>query len=114
MKEYIQEGLAMDFICPSVSPAAASFCFVGKKDGGLRPCVDYGGLNEVTVTFCYPLPLVPASLEQVRGSQYFTKLDLRSAYNLVCIREGDEWKTTFVTANGHNEYKVMPYGSSSY
>jgi len=67
MEEYIQEALAMDFIRPSVSPAAASFFFVGKKDGGLRPCVDYRGLNEVTVKFRYPLPLVPASLEQVRG-----------------------------------------------
>lgn len=81
-----------------------------KKDGGLRPCIDYRGLNEITVKFQYPLPLMPAALEQLRTSKYFTKLDLRSAYNLIRIREGDEWKTAFSTANGHHEYLVMPFG----
>ncbi len=60
--------------------------------------------------FRYPLPLVPAILEHLRGATIFTKLDLRSAYNLICIREGDEWKTAFVTPTGHYEYLVMPYG----
>ncbi|KAK3508109.1 hypothetical protein QTP70_014380 [Hemibagrus guttatus] len=55
-------------------------------------------------------PLVPAALEQLRGVRFFTKLDLRSAYNLVCIREGDKWKTTFHTTHGHYEYLVMPFG----
>ncbi|KAL0177175.1 hypothetical protein M9458_026069, partial [Cirrhinus mrigala] len=60
----------------------------------------------------HPLPLVPAALEELRGAQVFTKLDLRSAYNLVRVREGDEWKTAFVTPTGHYEYRVMPYGLS--
>ncbi len=60
--------------------------------------------------FRYPLPLVPAALEHLRGATIFTKLDLRSAYNLIRIREGDEWKTAFVTPTGHYEYLVMPYG----
>ncbi|KAL0149023.1 hypothetical protein M9458_055638 [Cirrhinus mrigala] len=60
----------------------------------------------------YQLPLVPAALEELRGAQVFTKLDLRSAYNLVRIRAGDEWKTAFVTPTGHYEYRVMPYGLS--
>ncbi|KAK3571419.1 hypothetical protein QTP86_012060 [Hemibagrus guttatus] len=55
-------------------------------------------------------PLVPAALEQLRGARIFTKLDLRSAYNLVRIREGDEWKTAFHTTHGHYEYRVMPFG----
>ncbi len=59
--------------------------------------------------FRYPLPLVPAALEQLRGATIFTKLDLRSAYNLIHIRKGDEWKTAFVTPTGHYEYRVMPY-----
>ncbi len=84
--------------------------FVAKKDGGLRPCIDYRALNKITVKFRYPLPLVPAALEQLRGARIFTKLDLHSAYNLIRIREGEEWKTAFVTPTGHYEYRVMPYG----
>ncbi len=84
-----------------------------EKDGGLRPCIDYRGLNDISVKFCYPLPLVPASLEQLRKAKYFTKLDLRSAYNLIRIREGDEWKTAFSTTSGHYEYLVMPFGLSN-
>ncbi|XP_052001342.1 uncharacterized protein ccser2a isoform X1 [Xyrauchen texanus] len=84
-----------------------------KKDGSLRPCIDYCGLNDVTVKFRYPLPLVPAALEQLRSVKIYTKLDLRSAYNLVRIREGDEWKTAFSTTCGHYEYLVMPFGLSN-
>ncbi|KAK3535368.1 hypothetical protein QTP70_010217 [Hemibagrus guttatus] len=102
MEEYIETSLAAGHIRPSTSPAAAGFFFVGKKDGGLRPCIDYRGLNS--------LPLVPAALEQLRGARVFTKLDLRSAYNLVRIREGDEWKTAFHMTHGHYEYCVMPFG----
>ncbi|KAK3543168.1 hypothetical protein QTP70_012273 [Hemibagrus guttatus] len=110
MEEYIQEALTQGYIRPSTSPAASSFFFVAKKDGGLRPCIDYRALNQITVKFRYPLPLVPAALERLRGATIFTKLDLRSAYNLIRIREGDEWKTAFVTPTGHYEYLVMPYG----
>ncbi|KAK3557600.1 hypothetical protein QTP70_030531 [Hemibagrus guttatus] len=93
MDEYIKEALSFGFIWPSTSPAVAGFFFVEKKDGGLRLCIDYRGLNSFTVHYRYPLPLVPAALEQLQGAQIFTKLDLRSAYNLVRIWEGDEWKT---------------------
>ncbi|KAK3575091.1 hypothetical protein QTP86_020705 [Hemibagrus guttatus] len=110
MEEYIQEALAQGYIRPSTSPAASSFFFVAKKDGGLRPCIDYRALNQITIKFRYPLPLVPTALERRRGATVFTKLDLRSAYNLIRIREGDEWKTAFVTPTGHYEYLVMPYG----
>ncbi|KAK3546616.1 hypothetical protein QTP70_031231, partial [Hemibagrus guttatus] len=87
----------------------AGFFFIGKKDGGLHPCVDYWGLNAIMVRYPYPLPLVPAALEQLREA-IFTKLYLRSAYNLIRIREWDEWKTAFHTTSGHYEYLVMPYG----
>ncbi|KAI2668646.1 Transposon Tf2-9 polyprotein [Labeo rohita] len=105
MEEYIQEALQQGYIRPSTSPAASSFFFIAKKDGGLRPCIDYRALNEGTVKFKYPLPL-----EKLRGAKVFTKLDLRSAYNLIRIRKGDEWKTAFITPTGHYEYRVMPYG----
>ncbi|KAK3518695.1 hypothetical protein QTP70_008578 [Hemibagrus guttatus] len=110
MEEYIETALAAGHIQPSTSPAVAGFFFVGKKDGGLRPCIDYWGLNAITVPYPYPLPLVPAALEQLRGARLFTKLDLRSTYNLVRIRKGDEWKTAFHTTHGHYEYRVMPFG----
>ncbi|KAK3524777.1 hypothetical protein QTP86_004222 [Hemibagrus guttatus] len=110
MEEYIEEALAVGHIRLSTSPATAGFFFVGKKDGGLRPCIDYRGLNAITIRYPYSLPLVPAALEQLRGAKFFTKLDLRSAYNLVRIREGDEWKTRFHTTHGHYEYLVMYFG----
>ncbi|KAK3561109.1 hypothetical protein QTP86_028317, partial [Hemibagrus guttatus] len=84
MEEYIKEALAQGYIHLSTSPAASSFFFVAKKDGGLWPCIDYRALNRITVKF--------------------------SAYNLIWIREGDEWKTAFITPTGHYEYLVMPYG----
>ncbi|KAK3559672.1 hypothetical protein QTP86_013919, partial [Hemibagrus guttatus] len=88
MEEYIETALAAGHIRPSTSPPAAGFFFIGKRDGGLQPCIDYRGLNAITIRYPYPLPLVPAALEQLRGARVFSKLDLRSAYNLVRIREG--------------------------
>ncbi|KAI2665857.1 Transposon Tf2-6 polyprotein [Labeo rohita] len=99
MNTYIQEELAKGFITPSTSPASAGFFFVKKKDGGLRPCIDYRGLNDHQ-----------SALEQLRSAKIFTKLDLRSAYNLIRIRAGDEWKAAFSTISGHYEYRVMPFG----
>uniref|UniRef100_A0A3B3BWV7 Gypsy retrotransposon integrase-like protein 1 n=1 Tax=Oryzias melastigma TaxID=30732 RepID=A0A3B3BWV7_ORYME len=110
MQKYIEEELEKGFIRPSTSPASAGFFFVKKKDGGLRPCIDYRNLNDITIKYRYPLPLVPFALEQLRQARFFTKLHLRSAYNLVRIREGDEWKTAFSTTSGHYEYLVMPFG----
>ena len=58
----------------------------------------------------YPLPLIASAIESMHGARFFTKLDLRSVYNLVRIQEGDEWKKAFSTTSGHYEYLVMPYG----
>ncbi|KAL0154770.1 hypothetical protein M9458_049033, partial [Cirrhinus mrigala] len=110
MEEYVAEGLRASTIRPSSSPAAAGFFFVKKKDGGLRPCVDYRGLNQITIKNRHPLPLTNTALDALSGARFFTKLDLRSAYNLVRIREGDEWKTAFITPTGHYETLVMPFG----
>ncbi|KAK1796492.1 hypothetical protein P4O66_009532, partial [Electrophorus voltai] len=91
-------------------PQHQQACSLLRKRTGLRPCVDYQGLKEKLVKYPYPLPLVPVALEQVREAQYFMRLDLHSAYNLIRIREGDEWKTDFSTSSGHNEYLVLLYG----
>ncbi|KAK3567250.1 hypothetical protein QTP86_015081 [Hemibagrus guttatus] len=79
MDDYIEEALAAGYIHPSTSLAAASFSFIERKDGRMRPCIDYHGLNAVTVQYPYPLPLVPTALEQLREARIFTELDLRSA-----------------------------------
>lgn len=78
------------------------------KKGG-SPCIDYRGLNLITKKYAYSLPLVSSALEQLKEATIYTKLDLRSAYNLVRIRDRDKWKTTFLTPNGHYEYLVMAY-----
>ncbi|KAI4877550.1 hypothetical protein NFI96_031461, partial [Prochilodus magdalenae] len=95
-EEYIREALAQGYIRPSTSPAAAGFFFIKKKDRGLRPCIDYRGLNAITKQYAYPLPLIPVALEQLRGATVFTKLDLRSTYNLVRPGEWPYWKQRFV------------------
>ena len=110
LKEYIKENLAKGFIRPSESPAGYPVLFQKKKDGSLRLCVDYKKLNAVTIRNSYPIPLINDIIEKVKGAKYFTKLDLRSAYNLIRIRSGDEYKTAFRTKYGHFEYLVMPFG----
>ena len=113
MTDYIDSSLAAGLIRPSSSPAGAGFFFVDKKDKTLRPCIDYRGLNDITVKNRYPLPLISSAFELLKNANIFTKLDLRNAYHLVRIREGDEWKTAFNTPSGHYEYLVMPFGLSN-
>ena len=110
LKNYIKENLEKGFIRKSTSPAGAPILFVKKKDGSLRLCVDYRKLNDMTIRNSYPLPLIGDLLDRVKGAKIFTKLDLKSAYNLVRIKEGDEYKTAFRTRYGHFEYLVMPFG----
>lgn len=96
MKSYINEELTKGFIRPWTFSTSAKFFSVNKKD-------DYHGLNKTTVKFLYPLPLVPAVLQQLCMDRYYTKLDLCSAY------KWDEWKTAFITSTGHYEYIVMSF-----
>lgn len=110
MEKYISDSLAAGIIRPSSSPVGAGFFFVTKKDQTLRPCIDYRGLNNITIKNKYPLPLPSSAFEALHGAKIFTKLDLRNAYHLVCIRNGDEWKTAFNTPLGHFEYLLMPFG----
>lgn len=107
------EELAKGFIYPSSSPAGAPILFAKKQDGSLRLYVDYRGLNSITVKNRYPLPLIGQLLDSLVGAKVYTKLDLRSAFNSIRIREGDEWKTAFRCRYGHFEYRVMPFGLSN-
>jgi len=110
LREYLDINLGRGWITRSKSPAGAPILFVPKKDGGLRLCVDYRGLNSITVKNRYPLPLIGETLDRLSGAEIFTKLDLRDAYHRVRIKPGDEWKTAFRTRYGHYEYQVMPFG----
>uniref|UniRef100_A0A1A7Z1B0 ribonuclease H n=1 Tax=Iconisemion striatum TaxID=60296 RepID=A0A1A7Z1B0_9TELE len=88
----------------------AGFFFVKKKEGTLHPCIDYRGLNQVTIKDRHPLPLLNTVLDSLLQASIFTRLDLPNAYNLVRIREGNEWKKAFSTPTGHWEYLMMPFG----
>jgi RNase H-like domain found in reverse transcriptase/Reverse transcriptase (RNA-dependent DNA polymerase)/Integrase zinc binding domain/Chromo (CHRromatin Organisation MOdifier) domain/Integrase core domain/Retroviral aspartyl protease len=110
MKEWVDDQLAKGFIRPSKSPAAAPVFFVKKADGGLRPCVDYRQLNQITVKNRYPIPLSQEIVDRLTGATKFTKIDLRSGYNLIRIKEGDEWKLAFQTKYGTFEPTVMNFG----
>ena len=110
LREFLSENLANHFIRPSQSSAGAPILFIRKKDGSLRLAVDYRGLNRITKKDRYPLPLIPDLLDRLRSANVYTKIDLRGAYNLVRIAEGDEWKTAFRTRYGSYEFQVMHYG----
>ena len=113
LKTYIETHLKTRFIRPSKSPAGAPILFDKKPDGSLRLCVDYRGLNNLTIKNRYPLPLIGESLDRLGRAKRFTQLDLTSAYHRMRIKEGDEWKTAFQTRYGHFEYQVMPFGLSN-
>ncbi len=77
MTEYIESSLKTGPIRPSSSPAGAGFFFVGKKGGSLRPCIDYGPLNDITIENRYPLPLMSSAFDHLQQAKIFTKLDLK-------------------------------------
>ena len=102
--------LAKGFIRPLSSPASASMLFVKKKEGSLQPCLDYQGLNKGTVKDRYPLPLINKTLTRIAKAKIITKIYIQDAYNLIRIKEGDEWKTAFRTRFGLFEFLVIPFG----
>ncbi|USP74003.1 retrotransposon nucleocapsid protein [Curvularia clavata] len=110
LRDYLREYLARGWIRHSKSPAGAPILFAKKKDGTMRLCVDYRGLNNITLKNRHPLPLITESLDRLAEAKFYTKLDVREAYHRVRIKEGDEWKTAFRTRYGHFEYTVMPFG----
>jgi hypothetical protein len=95
LRAYINDALVKGWIRLSISPAGAPILFVLKKDGEMRLCVDYRGLNKITIKNRCPLPLVNETLDRMEGATVFTKLDLRDAYYQLRIKRGDEWKTAF-------------------
>ena len=96
VSEFVDEQLTKGYIHPSKSEQTSPVFFVLKKDGQKRMVQDYRYLNEHTVQNNYPLPLISQLVDKLKGSQYFTKIDLQWGYNNVQIKEGDKWKATFV------------------
>ena len=106
----IQDLLRKGFIRPSASPWGAPVLFVRKKDGSLRLCVDYRKLNQVTIKNKYPLPRIDDLFDQLKGAKVFSRIDLRSGYHQIRVKEEDVAKTAFRTRYGHFEFLVMPFG----
>ncbi|KAA0041710.1 putative retroelement [Cucumis melo var. makuwa] len=109
LKMQLQELVDKRYIRPSVSPWGASVLFVEKKDGTLRLCIDYRQLNKVTIRNKYPLPRIDDLFDQLRGAALFSKIDLRSGYHQLKVRESDIAKTAFRTRYGHYEFRVMSF-----
>ena len=110
LKMQLQEVLENKYIRPSVSPWGAPVLFVRKKDGTLRMCIDYRQLNKLTVKNKYPLPRIDELFDQVKGATIFSKIDLRSGYHQIRIKDEDIAKTAFRTRYGHYEFVVLPFG----
>ncbi|GJU79334.1 putative reverse transcriptase domain-containing protein [Tanacetum coccineum] len=110
LAEQLKELSDKGFIRPSSSPWGAPILFVKKKDGSFRMCIDYRELNKLTVKNRYPLPRIDDLFDQLQGSSIYSKIDLRSGYHQLRVREEDIPKTAFRTRYGHYEFQVMPFG----
>ncbi|KAI3790873.1 hypothetical protein L2E82_04266 [Cichorium intybus] len=106
----LQELLDKAFIRPSSSPWGAPVLFEKKKDGSMRMCIDYRELNKITIKNKYPLPRIDDLFDQLQGASCFSKIDLRSGYHQLKVKDEDVAKTAFRTRYGHYEFMVMPFG----
>jgi hypothetical protein len=109
LRKYLIEHLNKGFIRPSSSPVI----FVKNPGSGLRFCVDYRKLNEITIKNRYPIPLIQETLNRLNKAKYYTKLDIIAAFNRIRIARGQEHLTAFQTREGLFEYLVMPFGMAN-
>ena len=110
MKQQIEQLLDQGWIHPSLSPYGAPILFVCKKTGEIRMCIDYRSLNRQTRLDVFPIPRVANLFDRLGTKTVISSFDLSHAYHQVCIREGDESKTAFLTLQGLYEYLVIPIG----
>ena len=110
LKMQLKELLDLGLIRPSVSLWGAPVIFIRKKDGSWRLCIDYRQLNKATIKNQYPLPRIDDLFDQMKGATVFSKIDLRSGYHQLRIKEDDIPKTAFKTRFGHYEFTILPFG----
>ncbi|KAF8050753.1 hypothetical protein N665_1891s0003 [Sinapis alba] len=110
LKQQLADFLEKGFVRSSSSPWEAPVLFVKKKDGSMRLCIDYRGINNMTIKNKYPLPRIDELLDQLQGESWFSKIDLASGYHQIPISETDIMKTAFWTCYKHFEFIVMPFG----
>jgi len=110
LKKQLEDLLDKKFVRPSVSPWGAPVLLVKKKDGSMRLCIDYRQLNKVTIKNRYPLPRIDDLMDQLVGAHVFIKIDLRSGYHQIKVKDEDMQKTAFRIRYGHYEYSLMPFG----
>ena len=110
LRRQLDDLLSRGFIRPSSSPYGSPVLFVKKKEGDLRLCVDYQALNKQTVKNTYPLPRIDELLDRLDKAVVFSKLDLRSGYHQIRVKEADVYKTAFRTRYGLYEFVVLPFG----
>ena len=110
LRVQLQELRDKGFIRPSTSPWGAPVLFAKKKDKTLRLCIDYRQLNRVTIKNRYPLPRIDDLFDQLREARVYSKIDLRTGYHQLRVRERDIPKTAFRTRYGYFEFTVMPFG----